>query len=246
MGNCGRATAGKNLSAQSLIADEVAASALDSSARSEPFGYSCHRCLRCCHHKHIQVNPYEIAHIARNRDISTTECRIRWTVEGQGAVLAQTESGACVFLGPEGCMIHANRPLVCRLYPLGRHVASDGSERFSHLEPHPQSAGEYTLSGTIGEYLASQGAAPFMRAADDYYFWINRVKDLVSDASPSSASPINRDGSDALQYLDLDAAIADYCATHDLAEPDDMEERRLLHITILEDLLNLYSTGASK
>ena len=37
---------------------------------------------------------------------------------GQGndhTVLKQTESGACVFLGAEGCMVHPDRPLVCRL-----------------------------------------------------------------------------------------------------------------------------------
>jgi hypothetical protein len=82
-------------------------------------------------------------------------------------MLRENEDGTCVFLGPQECQVHGDRPLVCRLYPLGRHVRSDGSEHFTQLEGHPQSAGELSDYGTITEYLAAQGAQPFMDAADD-------------------------------------------------------------------------------
>jgi uncharacterized protein len=141
-------------------------------ARAERFSFVCNRCLRCCSGKRIQVNPYEVARIAWHHAVTTTECRERWTVDGEGIELAQTDSGACVFLGPIGCTVHADRPLVCRLYPLGRHVASDGSESYSHIAPHPETASEISDQGTIREFLETQGAAPFLRAADDYYFWI--------------------------------------------------------------------------
>jgi len=44
-----------------------------------------------------------------------------------------------------------------------RHVRDDGSEFFSRLEGHPQSAGEVTDKGTIAEFLQAQGAAPSWR-----------------------------------------------------------------------------------
>ena len=46
-----------------------------------------------------------------------------------------------LFLGERGCTVHADRPLVCRLYPLGRHIDEHGAESFYHLEPHPQTEG---------------------------------------------------------------------------------------------------------
>ena len=81
-------------------------------ARQERFRYVCHQCLRCCHDKKIQLNPYEVARLARNRGQTTTQFRAEWTVDGAGTVLQQTETGACVFLGAGGCMVHADRPLV--------------------------------------------------------------------------------------------------------------------------------------
>src|SRR5215470_9862277 len=103
------------------------------SPRSEAFDYVCRRCLKCCHHQRIQLNPYELARLARNLGLTTTEFRAAWTEHGDGLALRQTETGACVFLGSEGCTVHPDRPLVCRLYPLGRHVSADGSEAFSRI-----------------------------------------------------------------------------------------------------------------
>ena len=213
-------------------------------ARTEAFGYTCNRCLRCCHDKHIQVNPYEVARIARNRGMSTGECRERWTVDGQGTVLKQADSGACVFPGTEGCTIHADRPLVCRLYPLGRHVSADGSERFSHVQPHPQTAGEYTRKGTIADFLSAQGAAPYMSAADEYFFWLCRAQQVAERAAPPHPTAQSDNAVElAQQYLDMDTAIAEHCAQHGTSAPQDIEARRRLHLQILDNLLAQWATG---
>ncbi len=200
--------------------------------RQEPFGYVCRRCLNCCHHKRIQLNPYEVARMARNRGVSTTEFRGRWTVEGAGVALSQTPDGACVFLGPEGCGVHPDRPLVCRLYPLGRHVSSDGVERFSRVTPHPRSEGSLTRDGTIAAFLEEQGAGPFIAAADDYLAWmydaLNRVEGAV-DAAKSGPS-----GVDVVEdILDMDAAIAEDCTLSGRPAPADIDDRKRLHLEIL-------------
>src|SRR5215468_5694658 len=88
--------------------------------RHEAFGYVCRRCHN--HHKHIQLNPYEVARLARNRNLTTSEFATACTENGEGVILGQTETGACISLGAAGCTVYADRPLVCRLYPLGRHV----------------------------------------------------------------------------------------------------------------------------
>lgn len=209
-----------------------------SSPRLEPFGYVCHRCSRCCYHKDIQVNPYEVARLARNRGLTTSELRAAWTADGAGSVLAQTETGACVFLGSEGCTVHPDRPLVCRLYPLGRQVSADGTESFSHVKSHPQSRGEFTRSGTIAEFLVMQDTHPFMRAADSYFLWLCAARECLDEAIDGEVANVSaEDENVARDLLDMDATIARYCAATEIAEPTDIEARRELHLTILFEQL---------
>jgi hypothetical protein len=60
--------------------------------RTSLFGYTCNRCLACCRHKKIQLNPYEIARLAKNRGLSTTDFIARCTTNG-GTVLRFDEEG---------------------------------------------------------------------------------------------------------------------------------------------------------
>ena len=196
---------------------------------SDAFGYVCGRCNRCCHDKGIQVNPYEVARLARACGQSAAEFR---ESSLDGVYLKRTGSGACVFLGPEGCTVHADRPLVCRVYPLARHIRHDGHVWFSTLDGHPQSVGRFTGEGTVADYLAGQGAAPFIRAADDYFFWWCRAADTLADGVEDA------DDEDAADWLDLDAAVERHSALTGAPVPDDLEQRRLLHLTILDELLS--------
>lgn len=211
-----------------------AAPAAQSNGRGEPFGYICNRCSRCCHQKVIHVNPYEVARLARALGQTTGAFRAAWTRDGAGTILRQTDAGACVFLGAEGCTVHSDRPLVCRLYPLGRHVRDDGTEWFSRLEGHPQSAGEVTNRGMIAEFLSMQGAAPFMAAADDYFRWYcaarNRIGGSISLTPPETPA---EDARVATDLIDMDAAIARHCRATGAAEPHAVEDRKHLHLHIL-------------
>lgn len=214
--------------------------------RQEAFGYTCARCLRCCHHKRIQLNPYEVARMARQVGVSTTVFRAAFTQEGAGHALSQTDAGACVFLGPEGCMVHPDRPLVCRLYPLGREVFSSGEESYVHLTPHPRSEGTPSKDGTIARYLEEQGAAPFMRAADAYFHWrcraIGQLQALKTDPE-ADASDAEVATASAFRLLDMDVAIAAYCADHGIVPPDDIEARHVLHMKILDRQLAIAALG---
>ncbi len=202
-------------------------------ARAEPFGYVCGQCSNCCRDKRIQVNPYELARLARAAGVSAREFRQRHTEDGAGTHLARYESGACVFLGERGCTVHGDRPLVCRLYPLGRRITAEGGETFSHWEPHVRSAGRYHRDGTIADYLAAQGAAEFMRAADDYFWWFVRARLVLLAMDGAGTSSAQDDGS----ILDLDAAIERHCQRTGEPEPADIEPRRTLHLRIMDEWL---------
>jgi Fe-S-cluster containining protein len=210
-------------------------------ARSEAFGYVCHRCSRCCYDKIIQVNPYEIARLARNRGQTTSEFRDAWTDDGLGTVLRRREDGACVFLGSEGCTAHPDRPLVCRIYPLGRHVAADGTERWSHSTPHPLTEGVYSKDGSVADYLAQQDAGDFIRAADDYTQWLRRAGEALEAAGVGPEAAV--DGAKA-DLLDMDGAITAHCAATGEAEPAGIEARKALHLTILYNSLVAFAGGA--
>ena len=199
------------------------------SAREQEFGYVCRACSRCCQHKVIQVNPYEVARLARLKKMSTGEFRAAHTERGEGAILRRTDdTDTCIFLTDKGCSVHSERPLVCRLYPLGRRVAEDGREEWLHATPHPQTAGEYTRKGTIADYIAAQGALPFMRAADAYAQWVRDASAFLETAEDTAADDL----------VDMDAAITRHCTATGAPEPSAIEERRLLHMEILYRQLN--------
>lgn len=205
--------------------------------RDQAFGYTCGRCLKCCRHKRIQLNPYEVARMARARAMTTTAFRARYTLDGAGVELAQVETGDCVFLGADGCTVHADRPLVCRLYPLGRFVDFDGIEVFRTVQPHPDSAGLYHDRGSVGAFLDSQGAAPFIQAADAYLAWLARALAQLSAATGRASDALLGPAEDDGALTDMDGAIAAHCDRTGALAPDDLEARRELHLAILYDHL---------
>jgi Fe-S-cluster containining protein len=133
--------------------------------RASPFSYQCQGCGRCCHHKRIPLNPFEVARLARNRNLAPGEF-VRHYVRESGPWLRNKPDGACVFLENGGCSVHADRPLACRLWPLARRVEADGSEHFPELLPQSGSKGIWGTQGSVAAYLEKQGAAPYIAAAD--------------------------------------------------------------------------------
>src|SRR5689334_8982655 len=119
--------------------------------RQSTFSYTCNRCMSCCRSAHIALDPYEIARLACNRFLSTTEFIARYLTEG-GIVLRNREDTSCVMLGPDGCTVYADRPQICRTYPLKR-LRADGGEVLVQYPQLPTSTGVYSGGGTIDEFL---------------------------------------------------------------------------------------------
>ena len=170
-------------------------------ARTTAFSYQCRACSRCCYGRRIQVNPYELARLSRGLGITTTEVIARFTVDG-GTALATRADTSCTFLGPDGCTVHADRPLVCRLYPLGRVVRADGSETFVENQPHPETEGLYGHAGTVGSYLESQGVEPFIAAADRYHAVFTQLMSGGDEGEDDSSLEI-----DPRAFIDADLAV---------------------------------------
>lgn len=204
-----------------------------STSRSSTFGYICRRCSRCCQNKYIQLDPYEVARLARARNEKTSQFRAAWTIDGKGTALRQKEDGTCVFLGSQGCEVHRDRPLVCRLYPLGRHLRSDGFEYYTMHEGHPLSEGEFTEQGTIADYLESQGAKPYLAAQEGYFQWICWAHEQLDFGCQDAAA--TGEASVELDLLDMDSMIEKHCAETGELEPEDIDDRLQLHLKLLYD-----------
>jgi hypothetical protein len=204
-------------------------------SRHSAFAYSCSRCLICCRFKTIQLNPYEIARLASNCRLSTTLFIERFTTNS-GTFLQSKHDGTCIFLDTRGCSVHADRPLVCRLYPLGRYVNFLGVENFSQMESEEECQGIFHESGTIEQYLEKQNALPFMRAADRYLdlLWhlLEGLKEQESETILNTVQVVSGGHSDGydLSWMDIDQTLATYCAHHGIPVPVDAEDKMKIHI----------------
>jgi hypothetical protein len=207
-------------------------------APTSPFGYRCMRCSRCCHHQRIHLNPYELVRIARNRGLRTGEVITRHTVEAGTVLRFDGPEDACGFLGKNGCDIHPDRPLVCRLYPLGRCVTPTGETGFTRLSPHPQSEGVFTPpdrlepGDTVDRFVRDQGAEPYLRAADRYFDLFRKLRRILERCArrDPAVGEIELRPKGIGNWADVDSVVAAHCAEHGQPVPEDAETAIGLHM----------------
>ena len=125
----------------------------------------------------------------------------------------------------------ADRPLVCRIYPLARHISPADQETFTELAPHPQTEGRYGTQGTVGDYLQAQGAGLFMDAADRYLNLFRQLADLL--AGQEVAIP-EEDAAPGPDGLDVDLVVDEFCGERGLPKPEDASRLLELHLRALK------------
>jgi hypothetical protein len=104
----------------------------------QPFGFDCHPRLacfnRCCRNVHLLLYPHDLLRLRRRLGLSAAQFLERHTdaVLRPGthfpAVLlrmAADGEGSCPFAGEGGCAVYAERPDVCRLFPLQQAALCD-------------------------------------------------------------------------------------------------------------------------
>ena len=203
-------------------------------SRDSLFSYKCNICSRCCYGKGIQVNPYETMRLAECLGISTSDFRGKYLVNQ--FLRHKDNSDACIFLDEAGCRVHRNRPLVCRLYPLGRARLENGEEIFFKVNPHPKSEGEYGHSSTVGQYLMSQSVEPYIRAEKAYLLLIQQMAGAALDAkeAENSQSTISlAEFDDSKWILDPDPVLAGYCEFKGIKFPSTSQDKLEIHLRAL-------------
>jgi hypothetical protein len=185
--------------------------------------------------------------MSRVLGIDTSRFLSLYTVPG-GTTLRADEEGRCVFSTSSGCRVHARRPLVCRLYPLGRKSGA-GEELFAVFEPEPGCEAVRGREGTIETFLESQGIAPYFEWSRRYGDFFRRIVALlerledagtlegqaegeIPEKAESSVRPWLSD------WQDIDASLAEYCAAKGIEVPVVVEDAIALHLKAMGDWLD--------
>lgn len=197
------------------------------------------------------TGPHEVLGMARQLGISTTEFLARYGGHG-GTTLRFGDDGRCPFVSEEGCRVHPRRPLVCRLYPLGRATDGEGREAFA-LQPKEEGCeGAFGREGTIAEFLESQGVAPYIEWSVRYGELYRRMLGLLGKLGVEVKIEAGEGGGSAAgggtgrdadrgpisPWQDIDASLAEYCAARGMAVPDGIEDAIALHLRAMAEWLD--------
>ena len=204
------------------------------------------------------AGPHEVLGMARLLGVSTTEFLALYSDNG-GTTLRPEADGRCVFLTPSGCRVHPLRPLVCRLYPLGRSNNERGEERFAVFPAQAECEAEVGRDGTVAAFLESQGVGPYLGWSRRYGELYRRMIGLLErldiqgkiDAPPADApAEAGQAGSGSAgsgqapdraplsSWQDIDASLAEYCSAHGSAVPTEIDETIALHLRAMEEWLD--------
>jgi uncharacterized protein len=194
--------------------------------KESPFSFKCQVCSACCHNKAVRIGPYEALRLARNLKTTTTEV-YRVYAEEDGLTLRNKPDGSCVFLDSRGCGVHPDRPLVCRLFPLGQITGDQGIVRYASMPLHPDCLGLFHTEGTVGSYLEAQGALPYFRYDQVCTALVQKIAGKLSGPSAPSIQPS--------PWLDVDASVASYCRLGKLEKPESPDDWMRLYIRAMEE-----------
>lgn len=194
--------------------------------------------------------------MSRHLGIGTTEFLALYSDNG-GTTLRNDAAGRCLFVTPTGCKVHPRRPLVCRLYPLGRATDAEGGERFAMFPKQDGCRAAAGTDGTIAGFLESQGVQPCFEWSRRYGLLFHRMLGLLdalgveakveardeAGAGPGDAAKAPDAGTGPgappiSPWLDIDASLAAYCAARAIPVPAGIEESIDLHLRALEEWLD--------
>ncbi len=212
--------------------------------KESPFSFKCQACNACCNNKAIPVSPYESLRLARNLGLTTTEFLKTCTEEG-GTILRNRPDGSCIFLGSGGCSVHPDRPLVCRLFPLGQITDEEKQAKYAAMPVHPDCLGHFDVDGTVDSYLESQELGPYFHYDVVYGKLLKKLRELgheeAEGSCPGAPHPSHPDPSFRSTFLsmwlDVDKTVAALCRKKGRIVPERMEDAVSAHLEAIEGWL---------
>ncbi len=149
---------------------------------------TCSRKGTCCHGKQVFLNPWELACLANEKQISVREFRDLFCDFGgillrfDGKEDKQGYPACSQYIDGFGCSVHKGRSLACRLFPLGRQIQNKQSKYIFEGSTFPCFNGCPEVlnlpQSTVGDYLIGQETSIFEQAQDAYLEVMQNLADL--------------------------------------------------------------------
>lgn len=143
-------------------------------ARQTSFRFACHpgvACFtECCRELDLALTPYDVLRLKKRQGMASGEFLERYVIIEWDerllfpqCYLTMVDDGraSCVFVGPAGCNVYADRPGACRAYPVGRGVSAGTTGEIKETlvlvqEPHCLGYAQPPAQTPAG-YFADQG-----------------------------------------------------------------------------------------
>lgn len=153
---------------------------------------SCNGCkgnAACCHGmgNSIILDPFDIYRILTNLHLTFEELlsdKIELNVV-DGIILPNLKmtgtSESCAFLNQEGkCMIHAYRPGICRIFPLGRYYENHGFRYF--LQINECENGSRTKV-KVSKWIDTPDLEKNNQFLIDWHYFLNDVENIIKNST---------------------------------------------------------------
>lgn len=157
----------------------------------------CKGCSNCCHGmgESIILDPYDIYLLTTNLGQSFEELlqgKIELNVV-EGIILPNLKMGgeheACAFLNEEGrCSIHAFRPGICRLFPLGRYYENHSFRYFLQVHecPYPNKT-----KVKVQKWIDTPNPKEKDRFVTDWHYFLEDMEEHVLASDDTKRKEIN-------------------------------------------------------
>ncbi len=150
--------------------------------------HGCNGCSECCHGmgNSIILDPYDGYRLAKGLQKELAEM-IGTALElnvVDGVILPNLrmvgEKEACFFLNEEGrCSIHAHRPGICRLFPLGRYYENG---TFQYFLQTGECAQTLRSKVKVSKWIDTPDLARNQQFVTIWHYLVNQVETLINDS----------------------------------------------------------------
>lgn len=154
--------------------------------------HGCKGCSQCCHGmgNSIILDPYDGYRLTKGLQKELAEL-IGTALElnvVDGVILPNLrmagEKEACFFLNEEGrCSIHAHRPGICRLFPLGRYYENGSFKYF--LQTH-ECAETVRSKVKVSKWIDTPDLARNQQFVTIWHYLVNQVEELINHSEDDS------------------------------------------------------------
>jgi Fe-S-cluster containining protein len=156
---------------------------------SDQLPLTCSRKGTCCFGNQVLINPWELAALANEKNISSRDFREQYCdLNGirllfNGVVGFKNQESCSLYIENKGCSVHNGRPLACRLFPIGRQIQENKSTYFFQGTIFPCINGcpevtELPLL-SVDDYLKGQNTQIFEEAQDAYLELVQNLADYA-------------------------------------------------------------------